>query len=130
YHWTKELLTYVSAAKGFKAGGFNTAAPAGSEAFGPERSWTYEAGVKSTFLDNRLRVNAAYYYIDWEDLQLDTPVASAPGTFFIDHAGKATSAGVEVEAALLVFDEPDRYGSLELFGGGGIINSNFGGGSL
>src|SRR5690606_22952236 len=31
--------------------------------------WSYDIGLKTTWLDNRLRVNGAVYYIDWQDLQ-------------------------------------------------------------
>ena len=40
-------MVYVTAARGFKAGGFNPASPAGSEAYGEEHSWNYEGGVKT-----------------------------------------------------------------------------------
>lgn len=128
YHWTDDVYTYVSAAKGYKAGGFNGTAPAGGESFGEERSWTYEAGVKTSWLDNRLRVNADYFYIDWQDLQLDTP-AGAPGVFFIDNAGDATSHGAEVELSAVVLNDFSGTGTIEIFGGAGLLATNFGAGS-
>jgi len=36
----------------------------------PEKTWSYEAGFKSEFLENRLRVNATVFYAETDDLQL------------------------------------------------------------
>jgi hypothetical protein len=63
-------MTYFSFAGGFKAGGFNSSAPAGAETFDQERSWNYELGLKGRALDNRLSFGAALFYTDWKDLQL------------------------------------------------------------
>ena len=40
-------MAYVSVTGGFKAGGFNPASPAGSEAYGEEHTWNFEGGVKT-----------------------------------------------------------------------------------
>lgn len=67
YQWTDQLMTYLSYAEGFKAGGFNTLgeAPAVKE----ETVKNSELGVKSTFLDNRLRLNLSVYQYDYTNLQ-------------------------------------------------------------
>ena len=39
-------MAYASAARGYKAGGFNPAALPGSEAYGEEHAWHIEGGVK------------------------------------------------------------------------------------
>jgi iron complex outermembrane receptor protein len=68
-------LLYASASKGFKSGIYpsqsnNTPlAPAG-EATPPEEVWSYEAGAKTEWFDNTLRVNLALFYMDYQDLQL------------------------------------------------------------
>ena len=41
---------YGSFARGFKAGGFNPASPAGSEAYGKEHTWNLEGGIKASTL--------------------------------------------------------------------------------
>ncbi len=122
YHCTKDVMIYGSAAKGYKSGGFNAQSPAGSEEFGAEKSWSYETGIKTSWLKNRLEVNAAVFYIDWSDLQLDTPTAT-PAQFFIENAGKAYSKGFELEAIAHPID------NLDLFAGIGFVHAKFGGGS-
>jgi iron complex outermembrane receptor protein len=118
YHWTADLMTYATAAEGFKAGGFNTNAPAGKVPYDPETSWTYEIGLKQSFFKNRLIVNADAFYIEWNDLQLDVPTG-APGVFFLDNVGQATSKGLELEATVRPLD------ALELFTGLGYVNAEF-----
>jgi len=119
YHWTDDLMTYASAASGFKTGGFNTQSPPAQVGFGPENSWTYEAGVKSAWLNNRLTVNAAAFYIKWNRLQLDTPIPNQPATFFIQNAGEASSRGFEVEVTARPID------GLDLFAGVGYTDAQF-----
>ena len=64
---------YATAARGYKAGGFNAASPAGSESYGQERSWNYEGGVKSSALAGRVTASVAAFRIDWRDLQVFVP---------------------------------------------------------
>ena len=96
YHAPRKDV-YGTAARGFKAGGFNAASPAGSEAYGEEHSWNYEGGVKTSWLGERLSVNAAVFYLNWSDLQVNVPNPFVPAQFYIANAGSATSKGVELE---------------------------------
>ncbi len=67
YQWTKDIMTYASYSEGFKAGGFNTLgeAPPVDE----ETVKNSEIGLKSTWLDNRLRLNLSAYQYDYTNLQ-------------------------------------------------------------
>ena len=62
--------------------------------YAPEDVWSYEGGVKQTMAGGRVRVNAAAFYSDYDDLQVQTLVQ--PGIFFVS-TGAATIKGVEVE---------------------------------
>ena len=117
YHLSDDALLYARAAKGFKAGGFNLSAPAGNESFDTETSWTYEIGAKTSWLDDALIVNAALFYIDWDDLQLSLFDINSGG--YIDNAGGATSQGVELEVAARVAE------GVELFAGFGYTDAEF-----
>jgi iron complex outermembrane receptor protein len=81
-----DFLAYASASRGFKSGHFNpnfdeTCAcnvqlvPVPGSGFTPapplkqEEVWSYELGAKTDWLDNRLRVNAAVYYSEYENMQ-------------------------------------------------------------
>lgn len=73
YQLQSAIMLYASAATGFRSGGLNGNATALADvtggAFQPEDTLMYEAGIKSEFLDHRLRVNADYYYGDYDHLQ-------------------------------------------------------------
>jgi iron complex outermembrane receptor protein len=96
-HVRPGAIVYASAGRGYKAGGFNTASPAGKEAFGEEETWTIEGGTKTTWAAGRVRLNASVFHIDWSDLQLNVPVPTQPGLFYIANVGSATSRGLDVE---------------------------------
>ena len=115
---------YATVASGFKAGGFNPASPPGSEAYGEERTWHAEGGVKTLWADGRVSTNAAVFFIDWQDLQLNLPDPSVPGQFYIANVGGATSRGVEVEVNARVHPNVDLFGSL------GYTNATFSEGSV
>lgn len=110
YHVSDDVMVYGLAAMGFKAGGFNLSAPTGRLAFDQETSWTYEAGVKSTFLDERLAVNASVFHIDWDDLQLSLFDAMTGG--YIANAASATSRGFEIELGLRPAEGWDLFAGL------------------
>lgn len=118
YHWTTDLMTYVNAAQGYKAGGFNPTSPTDKIAYNPEHDWTYEVGTKSSWFKNRLTANLDYFYVDWRQMQLNVPTDS-PGTYYIDNVGKSHSQGIELELT----GKPRE--DLELFGGLGYMQSQF-----
>jgi iron complex outermembrane receptor protein len=97
YRLRPNNTVYGTASRGFKAGGFNAASPSGGESYGEEHSWNYEGGVKTSWLGQRLSVNAALFYIDWTDLQVNVPNPFVPAQFYVANAGTATSKGFEIE---------------------------------
>jgi iron complex outermembrane receptor protein len=105
YHWIDEIMTYFSAARGFKSGGINGEPQAGSGflPFNPEYIWTYEAGFKSELLDRRLRFNAALFYSDFTDIQFNVFRADQFGNFIttVGNAAKARIMGLEADITAL-----------------------------
>jgi iron complex outermembrane receptor protein len=108
YQLTDATMAYASASRGFKSGGYNVransvAVPSSAEPFEDEVATTFEIGAKNTFADGRVQFNAAYFYTDYEDVQLSvfTSFTQPNGTqgFFGDftNAGAATVQGVELE---------------------------------
>ena len=53
YQIDERTLAYVSATRGYKSGGFNSTAAVARGGFAPEWAWTYEAGIKSSPLNQR-----------------------------------------------------------------------------
>lgn len=94
---SRNTFAFVSATRGFKSGGFNPTTRAVGRAFRPEFAWSYEGGVKRTLAGGRARVNAAVFYNDYRDLQVQSFIA--PGVQDTRNAASATIAGVELEAA-------------------------------
>ena len=123
YRLDPTRTVYGTVAGGYKAGGFNPASPVGSEIYGEEKSWNFEAGYKSVYLNDRLWVSAALFYIDWNDLQLNVPYLQAAQQFFIANVGGASSKGFELEATARPMP------GLDLFGGLGYTNARFSDGS-
>jgi iron complex outermembrane receptor protein len=124
YRAVPAAMVYATATRGFKAGGFNPASPAGAERYGEEHSWNYESGVKSSALNGRLTASVAVFRIDWRDLQLNEPNPQVPAQFFIANAAGATNTGVELELAARAAQ------GVEVFGGVGLTHARFNAGSL
>ncbi|MEQ8693155.1 MAG: TonB-dependent receptor, partial [Pseudomonadales bacterium] len=109
YQWTDNVMTYVSAAEGYRIGGNNIGLPPtcdaeleslgtsrdGVQSFDSDSLWSYEAGIKSTLADQRLTLNAAVFHSVWSDIQ--TTVLLDCGFGFTGNAGEAESTGFEVE---------------------------------
>ena len=110
----------ASVSRGFKAGGFNAASLPGSEAYGEEHTWNLEGGVKTTWAEGRVSANAAVFYIDWDDLQLNVPNPNVPAQFYIANVGSAKSNGVELEL------NARAAPGVDLFGGIGYTHARFG----
>lgn len=62
------LLIYATATNGFKSGGFNQSNAL--NVFNPEKIWSYEGGVKTRFLEGRLRLASSVFYYDYKDIQV------------------------------------------------------------
>ncbi|MDB5582293.1 MAG: TonB-dependent receptor [Bradyrhizobium sp.] len=105
YRWSDALMTYASASRGYKSGGINSAASSAAtlRRFDPELVWTYEAGFKSDLFDRHVRLNAAAFYSDYNDIQfrvrLSDPLLGA--ITYIDNASKARIQGFEAELTVL-----------------------------
>ncbi len=102
YQWNPEVMTYFSASKGFKSGGFNGRAQSIVEidSFDPEYVWSYEIGLKSEWFDRKLVVNLSAFHNDYTDIQL-TSVRDVQGIIVVvvENAGDAEMDGFELEFA-------------------------------
>ena len=113
---TDEVNVYALVSKGYKPGGNsvgnNTNAP-GNPAFATkydkETLWNYEMGVKSELLEGRLRLNAAVFHLEWDNLQFESFFFLTPGDLStnvdqIISIEEAEANGLEVEFAALLTD--------------------------
>lgn len=87
---------YAVVAKGYKTGGFNSTFERPEDlTFKPEKSWNYEIGVKTSFLNRMLYADVALFYIDWKDQQIYQTVPSGRGSM-LKNAGLSESKGIEL----------------------------------
>ncbi|GAB3278729.1 TonB-dependent receptor [Parahaliea aestuarii] len=98
----EDAMLYASAARGYKGPGANTLASGASTPkpiVDPEIPYAYELGIKSQWLDNRLRLNAALFHTTFEDFQTSVSDGQVPPTFFLDNAGELETRGIEIEVS-------------------------------
>jgi len=99
--FSRNLMGYVSANRGFKSGGFNgranTVADTENARFDPEYVWTYELGIKGVSGNQRLRGSMAVFYSNYSDFQ--ARVSQDVGTFPVLNAAKLNIKGAELEAS-------------------------------
>lgn len=67
YHVDSNTMVYLSAAKGFTPGGFDSVSINGR--YANETVWSYEAGLKMTLPGAPLQVNVALYHYSYTDKQ-------------------------------------------------------------
>ena len=112
YRFSEEVMTYVSYASGYKAGGFNlererinnnlTNSPQQGPlnavdldtSFDKELVDSYELGMKTQWAGNRLLLNAALFYQDYEDFQLNTFTGLG---FVVTSVPQVISQGVDLD---------------------------------
>ncbi|MDD4107110.1 MAG: TonB-dependent receptor [Prolixibacteraceae bacterium] len=101
YNINRYLVPYITVAKGYNAGGFNsTFERERDRSFDPEYSWNYEAGIKAKWLQQRIYADLAFFYIDWTSQQIYQTVPSGTGSM-LTNAGKSAIKGVELELKAL-----------------------------
>jgi iron complex outermembrane receptor protein len=102
YGLSDEATIYTTAATGYRPGSYNPRPFQATQvvAVEQEESTAYELGVKADLFDNRLRVNAAYFYTDWDTRIL--PVGGTecilldlgpPPVYLLDPAGTPDTLG-------------------------------------
>jgi iron complex outermembrane receptor protein len=106
YRWSPEVMTYLSAAKGYKGGGFNDGIQTrcyrsplpncGLNEFMPENLWTYEFGIRSDLFDRRVRLNLTGFLTKYKDQQIQLADPGPPPLVYTVN-GDSTVKGVEAE---------------------------------
>lgn len=120
----EDRMFYISAATGFKGPGFNVniAAIGDSQPVRPETSLSYEAGMKSQFLNRRVTLNLNAFLTTFEDFQTQGGLiepSNPNARIVLLNAGKLKTQGFEAEFAALVGE------SLELGGNAAYIDATY-----
>jgi iron complex outermembrane recepter protein len=91
-----DLMIYLRVASGYRAGGPNANCSAVIPCqFDADTTEEYELGFKGNVLDRMLSFDAAVYYIDWKDVQINIrdPIFNV---IYTANAGRAKSQGIEL----------------------------------
>ncbi len=97
----EDVMAYASYTTGFKAGGYSARANnTASFEFDEEQVTSFEVGAKTTLLDGAAELNIAYYYTEYEDLQ----IAQFDGIlgFNVGNAKESTVQGIELDGRWLI----------------------------
>ncbi|HYD12346.1 MAG TPA: TonB-dependent receptor [Allosphingosinicella sp.] len=93
YRITEDHLVYATWSRGFRPGGINRRGSL--PPYDADFISNYELGVKTDWLNHRLRLNVAIYQLDWTDIQLS--FLGANGLTSIQNAGNARIRGAEFD---------------------------------
>ena len=110
YAFNDDVMAFFTYSKGYRSGGFNgrvNSVIEAREAFDPETVDNYELGIKSEWLDNRLRVNANIFFMEYEDKQEELQLPDSSGTgqkTVVTNASSATIQGIEFDVQAYVSD--------------------------
>lgn len=95
---SEEITLYATYAQGFRSGSFNVASFKEEDVeFDPESSTTYEAGVKTSFLNGMARANLSLFWTDYEDYQVTTFETI---TFESSNAEEVRVRGIEADVTV------------------------------
>ncbi len=126
YRWNENVMTYASAARGYKGGGFNLdrtqtgiTPTTDDTSFPGEFVDSYELGLKTNWAGGTLVLNATAFSQEYTDFQLNAFL----GTSFVVHSiPKVTSRGIDGE----IMWQPRGVPGLMLQGGFTYADTKFG----
>jgi iron complex outermembrane receptor protein len=103
YHFTPDLMIYGGWSRGYRSGGWNSRATVITAIgpYDPETVDSYEVGLRTTLLDQRLRLNVTGFYSEYDNKQEEvitaSPVNPLVSQTVVENAGAATIQGIEAE---------------------------------
>jgi iron complex outermembrane recepter protein len=110
YEFSDDMMMFATYSKGYRSGGFLGRVDSDESAatpYDPETVDNYELGIKSEWLDNRLRLNANIFYMEYEDKQEELQLPSNDSTgqkTVVSNASSATIYGFEFDVQAYVTD--------------------------
>ncbi len=100
-----DLRLYAGISTGYKSGAIQFR-DGELDNVAPENLLAYEAGLKSQWMSRRLTLNAAAFFYDYQDLQVDSAtIVDGELVFHIDNAAQARLYGID---AMTTFQLTDR----------------------
>lgn len=122
YELSETVNLYAKAVEAYKSGGFNTRDPqldgdegaasdgidygvGFADGFGEEKAFTTELGIKSEWLDRRLRLNANVFQTDFDNMQMNFLLNGTVADTKVLNAGTASMQGFEFDLSVLLGDK-------------------------
>ncbi len=99
YKPNRDFMIYASASQGYRAGGtivriIDDLPPS----YGPDYTWNFELGAKTSWADNALQANIALYRVNWYDTQINGSFFNGTFEGILNCEGLcARSQGVELD---------------------------------
>ena len=108
YNIAKDVMSYATISRGFEPGdvleNFDVNGNPILSTYKPETTWNYEIGLKST-LFNRVRFNAAAFYLDYADRLFQTNrLESGQFVGVTENIGPSQNYGVEADLSARLID--------------------------
>ena len=111
YQLDQNQMVYATAAKGYRIGGANEPVPQVSCApdlkalgltqvptqYTSDSVWSYEAGLKGRFFDNKVLIESSIFWIDWSQIQQEVYLPTC-AYYYIGNLGQAASRGFDLQA--------------------------------
>lgn len=97
FHINEDAMLYARVATGYRPGGPNVIVPNVPPSVDADRMTNYELGLKADLADRMVSVDAAFFWMDWTDIQVTRAFGGVSGGA---NGGKATSKGFEGSIAL------------------------------
>ncbi|MGD8359518.1 MAG: TonB-dependent receptor, partial [Lysobacterales bacterium] len=115
WNWAESNMVYALYSEGYRPGGTNRGRgmPYFPQQYDADKLKNYEIGSKNTFMAGRLRLNATYFDMRWENYQLEVvdpsnrpcgsdnappePNCGQPWQKVVANVGNASSKGLEVQ---------------------------------
>ncbi|WP_371373110.1 TonB-dependent receptor [Thalassotalea aquiviva] len=107
YQFNDDVMAYITVSEGYRIGGSNGIAPCAEDGsiqvcalpnemdYQPDLTTNYELGVKSSWFNNRLHLNAAVFNVDWDKAQIQTTTQNGQ-ELITSNVGSANSKGIEL----------------------------------
>lgn len=105
YKINDDQSVYLAINEGFRRGGTNflPVEIAENRSYKADTNVNYEIGSHSSFFAEKVKLNAAIFYIDWKKIQVKTATEDGYGIFA--NAGTARSSGVELDTSVQLTQE-------------------------
>ncbi|HLY58011.1 MAG TPA: TonB-dependent receptor [Stellaceae bacterium] len=111
YQITDNQMVYATAAKGYRIGGANEPVPYTAcqtdlktlgitqvpDQYLSDSTWSYEAGLKGRFFDNKVLFEGSIYWVEWSGIQQEVFLPTCD-YYYISNLGQAESRGFDIQA--------------------------------